>query len=93
MPDKSRRQRYSSRSKRQGRAAQPAPAADAVQSVPSAAAAATPRVSPAPQPSRGIAHMEKASAMRFANVKKELLSIGVIAGAILIVLVILAKSF
>src|SRR3972149_3472025 len=95
MPDKSRRQRYSARSKRQGMAAQPAaaaqtPGAAPAQSASIAAAPAPSRVSPA-HSSRGVAQMEKTSAVRFANVPKEIRTIGILAGVILIALIIIAR--
>jgi len=97
MPDKSRRQRYSARSKRQGREAQTeavahSPAMAPTQAVPIAVAPTPPRVSSL-HSSKGIAQMGKASAVRFSNVPKELRTIGILAGIILIALTVIARVF
>ena len=94
MPEKSRRQRYSSRSKRLGKPAEAAvhtqPPVSHSQTATTSAPAAAPRPVAA-QPGRGAALMEKVSASRFSNVKKELRTIGIVAGLILIALIIIAR--
>lgn len=106
MPGKSRRKgKYSLQSKKQGGPARPAAVAQqpvsaqvhqaTANSSPSATpnvAPASPRVVPA-RPARGAAHvqMDKPVAIRFAFVTKELRTIGILAGLMLIILVVLAR--
>ncbi|MEK7354152.1 MAG: hypothetical protein AABZ77_06580 [Chloroflexota bacterium] len=107
MPGKSRRKgKYSIQGKKQGGPARPAAVAQSFDgrtqvhqataiSSPSATpnvVPASPRVVPA-RPARGAAHvqMDKPVAIRFAFVTKELRTIGILAGLMLIILVVLAR--
>ena len=72
----------------------PAPIAKAPVAPPAAVktgTAAESRATPAPRPGTPSA-MIKAAAVRYSNVKKELLTIGVMAGVILIVLVVISMA-
>ena len=98
MPGKSRRRKgkYSIQSKKQGGAVrsnasvQPPAAAQARELTPVTNVPAPPRVVPAPK-IRAPAPMVKSSAVRYANVPTELRTIGILAGIILVLLVVLAR--
>ena len=105
MPGKSRRKgKYSIQGKKQGGPARPAAVAQSFDgrtqvhqataiSSPSATpnvVPASPRVVPA-RPARGAAQMAKPTGIRYDFVTKELRTIGILAGLMLIILVVLAR--
>ncbi|MBI2851381.1 MAG: hypothetical protein HYX80_10175 [Chloroflexi bacterium] len=98
MPAKSgrggRRGKYSYQSKKQGAQGQPGavrqPAAAQAEPSPISARVAAPRPAPARQ-TRKVADMIKPSAIRYALVPKELKTIGILAGVILVLLIVLAR--
>ena len=107
MPGKSRRKgKYSVQNKKQGAPARPAgvqqPAAAKVlgtapvSSLPTSSISmpASPRVvpdSPRVRPARGTAQMAKPTGIRYEFVSKELRTIGILAGLMLILLVVVAR--
>jgi len=104
MPGKSRRKRgkYSIQSKRQGGLARPnivqqPTAAKVLETTPISSESASPRVVPAsprvvPAPkTRVSATMMKSAAIRYSHVPTELRTIGILAGLMLILLIVLAR--
>ena len=97
MPGKSRRKRgkYSVQSKRQSgtvrsnTSVQPPTVAQAREPAPPSNVPASPRVVPAPK-TRLPATMMKSAAVRYSHVATELRTIGILAGIMLIVLILLA---
>ena len=103
MPGKSRRKgKYSIQNKKQGGSARPAVdkqpmAAGILETTPTVSrtvspsvASASPRVAPA-RPARGAEQMAKPTGVRYAFVATELRTIGILAGLVLILLVVLAR--
>ena len=104
MPGKSRRKgKYSIQNKKQGGSVRPAavvqpPLAGKVRetnpisnmATPPHVVPASPRVAPA-RPARGAEQMAKPTGVRYAFVATELRTIGILAGLVLILLVVLAR--